>query len=82
MIREICRNEAFLAQKVGPATADDLDVAQDLLNTLAAHRNGWVGIAANMIGIRRIIRILLPPICVRSTVLPPSKNKKSTIQIL
>ena len=51
MIREICRDETFLAQKAAPATADDLATAQDLLDTLAAHKSGCVGMAANMIGI-------------------------------
>ena len=56
MIREICKDEAFLAQKAEPATADDLGVAQDLLDTLAAHKDGCVGMAANMIGAgKRII---------------------------
>ena len=36
MIREICRDETFLAQKAAPATADDLATAQDLLDTLTA----------------------------------------------
>ena len=36
MVREICKDEAFLAQKAEPATADDLAVAQDLLDTLTA----------------------------------------------
>ena len=53
MIREICRDEAFLAQKAEPATADDLVVAQDLLDTLAAHKDGCVGMAANMIGVNK-----------------------------
>ena len=35
MIREICKDEAFLAQKAEPATPDDLSVAADLLETLA-----------------------------------------------
>ena len=53
MIREICKDEAFLAQKAKPATADDLCVAQDLLETLEAHKDGCVGMAANMIGVRK-----------------------------
>ena len=40
MIREICKDEAFLAQKAEPAAADDLVVAQDLLDTLTAHKDG------------------------------------------
>ena len=56
MIREICKYEAFLTQKAESATADDLVVAQDLLDTLAAHKEGCVGMAANMIGVsKRII---------------------------
>ena len=55
MVREICKDEAFLAQKAEPATADDLVVAQDLLDTLVAHRDGCVGMAANMIGVNKRI---------------------------
>ena len=46
----------FLSQKSTPATPDDLSVAQDLLDTLEANKDGCVGMAANMIGIsKRII---------------------------
>ena len=55
MIRDICKDEAFLAQKAETATAEDLDTAQDLLDTLAAHREGCVGMAANMIGVNKRI---------------------------
>ena len=56
MIREICRDATFLAQKAAPATADDLATAQDLLDTLTAHKDGCVGMVANMIGVcKRII---------------------------
>ena len=55
MVREICKDEAFLAQKAESATADDLVVAQDLLDTLAAHKDGCVGMAANMIGVNKRI---------------------------
>ena len=55
MVREICKDEAFLAQKAEPATTNDLGVAQDLLETLAAHKDGCVGMAANMIGINKAI---------------------------
>lgn len=55
MIREICRDETFLAQKAAPATADDLATAQDLLDTLTAHKDGCVGMAANMIGVNKRI---------------------------
>ena len=55
MVREICKDEAFLAQKAEPATANDFGVAQDLLDTLAAHKDGCVGMAANMIGVNKRI---------------------------
>ena len=55
MIREICKDETFLAQKAGPATAADLGVAQDLMETLIAHKDGCVGMAANMIGVNKRI---------------------------
>ena len=56
MIREICRDVLFLARKSEPATPEDLPVAADLLETLEAHADGCVGMAANMIGVaKRII---------------------------
>lgn len=55
MIREICKDETFLAQKAAPSTAADLGVAQDLMETLIAHKDGRVGMAANMIGVNKRI---------------------------
>ena len=55
MIRDICRNEAFLSQKAEPATPEDLEIARDLLDTLRHHRDGCVGMAANMIGVNKRI---------------------------
>ena len=56
MIKHIMKDPIFLAQKSAPATVMDLPVAQDLRDTLAAHRDGCVGMAANMIGVaKRII---------------------------
>ena len=56
MVREIMQDEAFLSQKAEPSTLKDLPVAQDLLDTLTAHKDGCVGMAANMIGVcKRII---------------------------
>ena len=56
MERPIMKDPIFLAQKSAPATAEDLAAAQDLLDTLIAHRDGCVGMAANMIGVsKRII---------------------------
>ena len=47
MIREICKDEAVLARKSDPATAEDLPLAADLLETLAHHQDSCVGMAAN-----------------------------------
>lgn len=55
MIQEIMRDTAFLAQRAEPATPADLPVAQDLLDTLEAHKDGCVGMAANMIGVNKRI---------------------------
>ena len=55
MIRDICKDEAFLAQRAERAGLEDLAVARDLLDTLAAHREGCVGMAANMIGVNKRI---------------------------
>lgn len=56
MVREIVKDPVFLAQKSSPAAPADIAVARDLLDTLAAHRDGCVGLAANMIGVaKRII---------------------------
>ena len=56
MIRDIMKDADFLQIPSVPATADDLQIAQDLLDTLTHHKAGCVGMAANMIGIsKRII---------------------------
>lgn len=56
MIRPIMKDPLFLARRSQPAGPEDLPVAQDLLDTLEAHKEGCVGMAANMIGVsKRII---------------------------
>lgn len=56
MIRPIMKSTLILSRPSAPATAQDASVAQDLLDTFAANRQGCVGMAANMIGIlKRII---------------------------
>ena len=56
MIKPIMKDPIFLGRKSEPATAEDLYLAQDLRDTLAAHREGCVGMAANMIGVaKRVI---------------------------
>lgn len=59
MVKAICRDEMFLSQKAVPADSNDLPTARDLLETLTAHREECVGMAANMIGVnKRIIAFL------------------------
>ena len=56
MVRELMHDPIFLARKSEEATREDLDAAQDLLDTLTFHKEGCVGMAANMIGVtKRII---------------------------
>lgn len=55
MIRPICRDVLILSQKSEPATREDMQVVQDLLDTLKANEAGCVGMAANMIGVKKRI---------------------------
>lgn len=55
MIQALVHDPAFLAEKSESATQADLQVAVDLLDTLVAHKENCVGMAANMIGVRRRI---------------------------
>ena len=55
MIKEIIHDPILLGVKSEPATKDDLPIAQDLLDTLIAHKEGCVGMAANMIGVHKRI---------------------------
>ena len=57
MVRDIMKDEAFLAQKAEPASEADLYLAQDLMDTLTAHKAGCVGMAANMIGVNKRVII-------------------------
>ena len=59
MIKELIHDPIFLAQKSESATIEDKQVAIDLLDTLVAHKDSCVGMAANMIGVKkRIIAFL------------------------
>lgn len=55
MVKELMHDPIFLALKSEAATKEDLQVAQDLLDTLTAHKDACVGMAANMIGVRKRI---------------------------
>ena len=55
MVREIVHDTMFLAIKSEPATKEDKQIALDLLDTLRAHLHECVGMAANMIGVKKSI---------------------------
>ena len=55
MIKELTHDPIFLSLKSEVATKEDFQVAEDLLDTLTAHKDGCVGMAANMIGVRKRI---------------------------
>ena len=58
MIKPVVHDPFFLGLKSKPATKEDAQVAQDLLDTLIANRSGCVGMAANMIGVRKRIIVV------------------------
>ena len=58
MIRPIVKDVLFLGQKSEPATKQDLPVGQDLMDTLRANQDRCVGMAANMIGVRKKVIIV------------------------
>ena len=55
MVKELIHDPILLARKSEPAGRDDLQTVQDLLDTLAAHKETCVGMAANMIGVHKKI---------------------------
>ena len=55
MIKPVMKDPLFLGQPSEPATMNDLQVAEDLLDTLIANAEGCVGMAANMIGVKKRI---------------------------
>lgn len=62
MIRPIMRDIVFLSRKSTPATKADMQVCRDLIDTLKAHENECVGMAANMIGVSKRIIIVHTPL--------------------
>ena len=55
MFKKIIHDPIFLSLKSEVATKEDLQIAEDLLDTLTAHKDGCVGMAANMIGVHKRI---------------------------
>ena len=58
MVKQIVRDPLFLQQKSEPATEKDLQVVEDLIDTLRANRERCVGMAANMIGVKKQIIVV------------------------
>ena len=89
MVKELMHDPVFLARKSEPATTNDLQIAQDLLETLIHHQEGCVGMAANMIGEnKRIIAIdnngeymlMLNPVILKKT--GSYKTQESCLSLL
>jgi len=57
MIKEIVKDIEFLKEKSEPTTKEDLQVVNDLIDTLRANIDGCVGMAANMIGVKKRILV-------------------------
>ena len=55
MVKEVVHDPILLGIQSEPATASDLQVARDLMDTLIANKDGCVGMAANMIGVNKRI---------------------------
>jgi len=58
MVRQVMKDILFLNQKSQPATRADAQVILDLLDTLKANKEGCVGMAANMIGVKKRIIVI------------------------
>ena len=89
MIKELVHDPILLARKSQPATREDLPVAQDLVDTIAAHKETCVGMAANMIGVtKRIIvfdnggsyTVMLNPEIVKQS--DPYETEESCLSLL
>jgi peptide deformylase len=89
MVRPIIKDPIFLSRKSAPAGLSDLPVAMDLLETLQAHRDECVGMAANMIGVaKRIIvfqdgpgyTVMLNPEIIKTAV--PYETEESCLSLL
>lgn len=59
MIKDIVKDDFFLQQKSVAATTDDLYIVDDLLDTIQAHQQSCVGMAANMIGYLKTMMVVL-----------------------
>ena len=89
MIKELNHDPIFLSLKSEVATKEDLQVAEDLLDTLIANKDGCVGMAANMIGVRKRIiafdnegkhMLMFNPVILKSW--EPYETKESCLSLL
>ena len=78
MVRTIVKDIFFLGQKSEPATKSDISVGKDLQDTLEVNRAGCVGMAANMIGVKKnIIVVAVGPF--QFAMINPKITKKSGV---
>lgn len=89
MIKELVHDPILLGAKSEPATPEDLETARDLLDTLEFHKEGCVGMAANMIGVRKRIivfdnegeyMLMLNPIIIKKS--EPFETQESCLSLL
>ena len=81
MVKAIVRDSLFLAQKSVPATETDKQVVQDLLDTLRANLDRCVGMAANMIGVRKNIIVVAMGPFQFAMINPVITKKKEAFQL-
>ena len=89
MIKEIVKDISFLSQKSEMATKDDIQVVNDLINTLSANLEHCVGMAANMIGIKKRILVftigdsiipMINPVILKKEI--PYKTEESCLSLI
>lgn len=81
MVKPIIKDVMFLGQKSEPATADDGQIITDLQDTLKAHRDHCVGMAANMIGYKKriiIVSLGLADLIMQNPVIKAKSGKYET----
>ena len=89
MVKDLIHDPILLGRVSAPAGADDLQAAQDLLDTLLAHKEGCVGMAGNMIGVHKCIiafqdgkdyTVMLNPVIVKTA--EPYETEEGCLSLL
>ena len=80
MIKPIIKDVLFLGQKSEPATKDDINVVTDLMDTLQANLDGCVGMAANMIGVKKRIIVFAAGTLIVPMINPVITKKKNSYE--